>query len=73
MDKNKFGQVLLLSTLPTSDMEKGVDTRTLSAEIFEKCGNFWILEDYAPLFSKENLFLVEMFDETFNIWHIYSL
>ena len=33
-----------------------------------------IVEDYAPLFSEENLFLVEMFAETFNIWHIhYSL
>ena len=56
-----------------ADMEKGADTRTLSAEIFENCGNFLIVEDYAPLFSEENLFLVEMFDETFNIWHIYSL
>ena len=36
-------------------------------------GIFLIVEDYAPLFSEENLFLVEMFDETFNIWHIYSL
>ena len=54
-------------------MEKGADTRTLSAEIFENCGNFFIVEDYVPLFSEENLFLVEMFDETFNIWHIYSL
>ena len=27
------------------DMEKGADTRTLSAEIFENCGNFWIMED----------------------------
>ena len=56
-----------------SDMEKGADTRTLSVEIFENCGNFLIVEDYASLFSEENLFLVEMFDETFNIWHIYSL
>ena len=55
------------------DMEKGADTRTLSAEILEDCGNLLIVEDYAPLFSEENLFLVEMFDETFNIWHIYSL
>ena len=54
-------------------MEKGADTRTMSAEIFENCGKFFIVEDYAPLFSEENLFLVEMFDETFNIWHIYSL
>ena len=46
-------------------MEKGADTPTLSAEIFEKCGNFLIEEDYAPLFSEENFFLVEMFDETF--------
>ena len=52
-------------------MEKGVGA--LSAEIFENCGYFLILEDYARLFSEENLFLVEMFDETFNIWHIYSL
>ena len=29
-----------------SDMEKGVDVRTLSTKIFENCGNFWILEDY---------------------------
>ena len=57
----------------TTDMEKGVDTRTLSAEIFKNCGNFLIVEDYAHLFSKENIFLVEMFDETFNIWLIYSL
>ena len=56
-----------------ADMEKGADTRTLSTEIFENYGNFLIVEDYAPLFSEENLFLVEMFDETFNIWHIYSL
>ena len=54
-------------------MEKGADTRTLSAEIFENYGNFLIVEDYAPLFSEENLFLVKMFDETFNIWPIYSL
>ena len=54
-------------------MEKGADTRTLSAEIFGICGNFLIVEDCAPLFSEEKLFLVEMFDETFNIWHIYSL
>ena len=54
-------------------MKKGADTWTLSADIFENCGNFMILEDYAPLFSEENLYLVEMFDETFNILHIYSL
>ena len=45
----------------------------MSAEIIENCGKFLIVEDYAPLFSEETLFLVEMFDETFNIWHIYSL
>ena len=54
-------------------MEKGADTLTLSAENFENCGNFLIVEDYVPLFSEENLFIVEMFDETFNIWLIYSL
>ena len=41
-------------------MEKGVDTQTLSAEIFENCGNFLIVEDYAPEFSEEDLFLVEI-------------
>ena len=56
-----------------ADMEKGADKRTLSAEIFENCGNFLIVEDYASLFSEENLFLVEMVDEIFDIWHIYSL
>ena len=50
-----------------------MDTCTLSAEIFENCRKFLIVEDYAPLFSEDNLFFVEMFDETFNIWHIYSL
>ena len=54
-------------------MEKGVDTRTLSVKIFENCEKFLIVEDYAPVFLEENLFLVEMFDDTFNIWHIYSL
>ena len=52
-------------------MEKGADTRTLSKEMFENCGNFLTVEDYAPLFSEENLFLVEMFDETFDIFIAY--
>ena len=56
-----------------ADVEKGAYMRTLSVEIFENCGNFLIVEDYAPLFSEGNLFLLEMFDETFNIWHICSL
>ena len=58
---------------PAADMEKGADARTLSAEIFENCGNFLIVEDYAPIFSEKNLFLVEMVDKTFNVWYIYSL
>ena len=58
---------------PPADMEKGVDTRILSAEIFDNCGNILIVDNFSPLFSEENLFLVEMFDETYNIWHIYSL
>ena len=29
-----------------ADMEKGADKQTLSAEIFENCENFWIMEDY---------------------------
>ena len=28
-----------------ADMEKGANTWTLSAEIFQNCGNFWIVED----------------------------
>ena len=35
-----------------ADMEKGADSRTLSAEVFENCGNFLNVEDYAPLFSE---------------------
>ena len=66
-------RILQVSACKMADMEKGADMRTLSAEIFENCGKILILEDYAPLFSEENLFLVEMFDETFDIWHIYSL
>ena len=31
------------------------------------------MEAYAPLFLEENLFLVEMFDETLDIWLIQSL
>ena len=31
-----------------SDMKKGADAPTLSAEVFENCGNFRILEDYSP-------------------------
>ena len=31
-------------------MEKGVDTRTLSPEIFDNCGNIWIVEDCLLLF-----------------------
>ena len=54
-------------------MEKATDTRILTAEIFVNCRKLLIVEDYAPLFSEENLFLVDMFDETFYIWHIYSL
>ena len=55
-----------------ADMEKGADTRTLSAEIFENLGNFLIVEDYASLFWEKNLFLVEVCDEAIKIWHIYS-
>ena len=40
-----------------TDMEKGVDARTMSAETFENCGNFWYLEDYLLLLWKETLFI----------------
>lgn len=29
------------------DIEKGANTQTLSAEIFENYGKFWVVEDYA--------------------------
>ena len=41
-------------------MEKDADMRTMSAEIFENCGNFWIAEDYLLLFSKEVLYFVKI-------------
>ena len=62
-----------VKTKLSKKQNKGADTRTLSAEIFENCGNFLIVEFYAPLFSEENLLLVEMSDETFAYWHIHSL
>ena len=42
---------------PPPDMEKGADARTLSAEIFENCGNIWIVEDYSPIFSEKHYIL----------------
>ena len=30
-------------------MEKVVDARTMAADIFEICGNFWIVEDYCGI------------------------
>ena len=43
-----------------ADMEKGADAQTLSAEIFENCGNFWIVEEYSPSYSEETLHIVEI-------------
>jgi len=45
-------------------MEKGADAQTLSMEIFEICGNIWILKDYSPLFSEESLHIVKMITST---------
>ena len=45
-----------------TDMEKGADARTLSAEIFENCGNFHIVEEYSPISSQETLHILEIFD-----------
>ena len=58
----KLKSVLSLKVGFKSDMEKGADTRTLSAEIFETCGNFWIWKiDYSyfgiKLINCENFFL----------------
>ena len=36
-------------------MENGADTQTLSVEIFEKIGNFLIVEDYLFLFLNYTL------------------
>ena len=44
------------------DMEKGADTQTLSAEIFENCGHFWIVEEYSPSYSEQTLHIVEIFN-----------
>ena len=41
---------------PKADMVKGVNTRTLSAEIFQNCGNLWIIEDWLLLFWNENYY-----------------
>ena len=38
-------------------MEKGVDARTMSAETFENCGNFWYFEEYLLLLWKETLYI----------------
>ena len=38
-----------------TDMEKGADAQTLSAEIFENFENFWILTDYLLLLTKETI------------------
>ena len=43
--------------MSAADMEKGADARTLSAEIFENCGNFWIVEDYSPISSEKQYIL----------------
>ena len=44
--------VVLVKFFP--DMEKGMDTRTLSTEISKNCGNFWIMEDWLLLFWNTN-------------------
>ena len=38
-----------------ADMEKGADARTLSAEIYENCGNIWIVEEYLISFWNKTL------------------
>ena len=38
-----------------ADMEKGADAWTLSAEIFENSGNFWIVEGYSLLLCNKTL------------------
>ena len=38
-----------------ADMEKGVDARTMSADIFKNCGTFWIVEEYLILFWNKAL------------------
>ena len=58
LTKTDFASPQPWEELPLNpDMEKGVDTRTLSAEIFENCGFFFIVEDFAPLFQKKTYFL----------------
>ena len=41
-------------------MEKGAESRTLSAEDLENCGNFWILADILLLLSNETLYTMKI-------------
>ena len=64
LSQKHFGSILLFQgndilklNITCADMEKGADTRTLPAEIFENCGNFLIVEDYVPLLLEETYLL----------------
>ena len=38
-----------------ADMEEAADAQTLFAEIFENCGNFWIVKGYSLLWWNKTL------------------
>ena len=51
-----------------SDMEKGIDPRTLSKKYFGTLANFWIVKDHLLSSGKESFSSL-----TLNIWHPCSL
>ena len=52
-----------------TDMEKGVDARTMSAETFENCGNFGTLKIIYSYCGKKPY----IFGKILNIWQNYRL
>ena len=55
---NKYGAGPGFADLVWGIQKKGADTQTLSAEIFENCGNFLIVEDW----------LLLLWNKTYELW-----
>ena len=53
-------------------MEKGVDTRTLSTEAFENCGNFWIVEILKNLFLEISIISKTCPRRDNNFFHVWQ-
>ena len=56
-----------------ADMGRGADAQILSTEIFENCGNYWIVEDYLLLMWMKTIKIMKISPKIPNILHIYSL